>query len=118
MKKSWLAAFLQYYSHLVIQTSYFLVNEQRWSYDIDKLKAWFECYKDAREIFDIAKENIWNYDETEFWVEVEEKQRVIITKHANIKFFHEDADDHEYLSSDKFIFRADCIINLFIIMKR
>ena len=87
-------------------------------HDIDKLKTWFECYKDAREIFDIVKKNIWNYDETKFWVEVEEKQRVIVTKHANVKLFHEDADNCEHLSSSEFIFRADCTIDSFVIMKR
>ena len=77
----------------MIQTSKPLANERRWSHDIDKLKAWFERYKDARETFGIAKEDIWNYDETGFQVEVEEKQRVIVTKCANVKLFHEDADD-------------------------
>ena len=64
------------------------------------------------------KENIWNYDETGFQVGVEEKQRVIVTKCANVKLFHEDADDCEHLSSGEFIFRADCIIDSFVIMKR
>ena len=58
VRKSWLTAFLQHHSHLVIQTSHPLANEWRWSHDIDKLKTWFEHYKDAREIFNIVKENI------------------------------------------------------------
>ena len=118
VRKNWLAAFLQYHSHLVIQTSKSLANEQRWSHDIDKLKTWFEHYKDAKKIFDIVKKNIWNYDETEFWVEIKEKQRVIITKHANVKLFYKDADDHEHLSFSEFIFKADYIIDSFIIIKR
>ena len=34
-----------------------------------------------------------------------------------MKLFHEDADNHEHLLSDKFISEADCIIDSFVIMK-
>ena len=51
-------------------------------------------------------------------MDVEGKQQVIITKHKNIKFFHEDADNKKHLISREFILDNGCSIDSFIIMKK
>ena len=49
---------------------------------------------------------------------VKGKQQIIVTKHKNVKLFHGDADDREYLTSREFISDIGCSIDLFVIMKR
>ena len=46
-----------------------------------------------------------------------EKQLIIISKHTNVKIFHEDADEREHLTSDKFISGGGISIDPFVIMK-
>ncbi len=86
-------------------------------HDIENIERWFQSYKRARENFDVLRQDIWNYDETGFHVEVGEKQTIIVTKHCNAKLFHEDADDREHLTVDEFICGDSDLIDSFVIMK-
>ena len=119
IEKCWVSWFLQCHPEYKIQVSHSLTNDWKWSHDIDNLKKWFENhYLRAKHKFVIQDQDTWNFDKTEFRVDVEEKQWVIVIKHANHKLFYEDANDREHLISEEFISDDSHFIQLFVILKR
>jgi hypothetical protein len=118
ISKFWTIRFLTRNPKLNIRFSKFFSFDRHYAHDIEGMLKWYNRFRRICNEYGIQFQDIWNFDETGFTIDVEDMQKIVTRiRNRKIRFYYSDFNYRQHVSSCETINAAGEIIPPIIILE-
>ena len=111
----WIRRFLNRHPELYKVKQKSLELERKFVHDSGVLLDWFERFRQLRERYSVQNEDIWNFDETDFRIDVEKSQWIVTVSRKNRHYLSSD-NNRDYVIVIEVISTDEVVINEILIL--